>query len=325
MKLFPLYLTTIFLLISVQSLAETVNETIPMDKQGYVSIALINGSAEIYGWDKDEFHIEGELNDNAEGFSLEENNGNISFEEEYEEDSSRSCWFGKNCSNGRGRNNNSHYEIYIPRQSLLNFEGINVDVNVSQLEQDANIETINGAINISEINGHVQAETVNGSIEIKDSTGRLDASTVNGSIDVKDSTFDRAKFGTVNGRIDAAINAARISAESVNGTIDIKSISVEELEASTLNGRINLELNLNDNADIELSSFNGSIKLNIPDDTSARFEIETKGSIKNELSDEKAEQTSKYTNTKELRFVNGSGSSNVEISSFSGDILLEAR
>src|SRR5688572_10655010 len=122
--------------------AEAIDETRAMDATGIVDIEIVNGRVTLSGWDRDEFHVTGELGEDVEGFDLRDTGGNIRFEEEREDRNRNGCWW-RGCG---GDYDGSTLDIQIPRASVLRFEGTNLDIDVSGLTANTEIEIINGEI-----------------------------------------------------------------------------------------------------------------------------------------------------------------------------------
>lgn len=91
------------------------------------------------------------------------------------------------------------------------------------------------------------AKTVNGSIDAGDLAGPVEARTVNGSIDV--ATTSTAQASTVNGAVRGRIGASSWS---------------EEIEFTTVNGGITLELPEDLSADLSAKTVNGHISTDFP-------------------------------------------------------------
>jgi DUF4097 and DUF4098 domain-containing protein YvlB len=304
--------------------AEVIDETRAMDPGGLVDIEITNGKITLTGWDRNEFHIAGELADDIEGFDLRDTGGNIRFEEERNNRNRKGCWW-------RGCDGNDDYgstlEVQLPKASVLRFEGTNVDVDVSNLTANTEIEIINGEIVATDLSGIIKLETVNGSIESTGLNGRIALETVNGRIDDSESQGSRIEYNAVNGHIRANTLAPRISAENVNGDMELNLGAIDELELSTVGGHLEIDTQMNPQAQIDISSVGGSIDLTVPSSTSARFTVNTQvgGSISNGLSDDEPESGNRYVPSRELNFVLNNGNGGVDISTVTGDVDLRSK
>lgn len=129
------------------------------------------------------------------------------------------------------------YDIQIPAEVIVSFvHTSNGSITVEGVQGDTNLKTSNGVIEVKDVKGNLHATTSNGSIEIKDVQGIVGAETNNGNIEI-------AKVAGIRG------------AETSNGSIDA------EIPA------------INDDTIIKTS--NGSIKLYLPADLNATFDIKT--------------------------------------------------
>ena len=95
---------------------------------------------------------------------------------------------------------------------------------------------------------------------------RLDASTVNGEVGISGATSE-VRANTVNGAIRATSTGGPVQANTVNGSIDVRMGTLagsESLRYSTVNGSVRVQLPPKVNADVELSTVNGSLESDFP-------------------------------------------------------------
>ena len=95
---------------------------------------------------------------------------------------------------------------------------------------------------------------------------KLDAHTVNGGIDIAGATSE-VEARTVNGAIHASSSGGPVRAETTNGSIDVRMgtfSGTESISYRTVNGSVRVRLPENVNADIELSTVNGSLTSAFP-------------------------------------------------------------
>lgn len=303
---------------------ETVDETRDVGANEIIDIELINGEVTVTGWDRNQVQVKGELSDQAEGYTFSSSNGITRFEEEYED---RRGFFGRNCDNWfncRGEVDPTVLEIFVPVNSTVRLEGVNVELAISNIDGNTEIEIVNGPIEAAGLGGRISLETVNGSIETENLDGRINLSTVNGRIRDRDSNGDRVKFNAVNGSVYSNTASSRVSAESVSGAIELELGSIDDLEASTVSGRIRVSLALRDGGQVEMSSVSGTTELLVDPGISARFDINTAvgGDIDNELTDHAPVRENRFVNSSELQFSLNGGTGNVDISTVTGNILI---
>lgn len=320
----PLFAT---LLVTSGSLlgGEPIDETRDVASDAVIDIEIAHGTVTLTGWDRNQFRIVGELSDDAEGYELDVLNDGIRFEEDLDRDSHRNCWSWWGCDQSRGEQ--TSVEIQVPRNSLLTFEGINVELSISGLHGSTQVELINGELQVSDLRGVVALKTVNGSISADALDGRLTLETVNGSIVDSNSTGSRVSYNTVNGSITSNVRSQRLKAGTVNGDMDLNLATVDELELSTVSGTLEVNTALGDMAQVDMSSVGGRIELVLPAATSARFNVRTAvgGRITNQLSADEAVRENRFINSSELRFPLNGGRADVRISTVSGDVSLRSQ
>lgn len=96
---------------------------------------------------------------------------------------------------------------------------------------------------------------------------RVRTNTVNGSLDISGASAEVVAH-TVNGRIDAASTSGPVDAETVNGSIHVRMDAIpantEDLEYSTVNGSVTLEVPSNFAGELEMETVNGSLQSDFP-------------------------------------------------------------
>lgn len=301
-----------------------IDETRAVDADAVIDIDITNGRVTITGWDRNEFRISGELGDAVDSYDLRVVGGGIRFDENTDRRSRWPCW-NRNCYGGRG--DHSVLDIRVPHDSLVQFEGVNVEVELDDLRANSTVEVVNGSIRAQALGGVVKLETVNGSIDASGLSGRIDLETVNGSIKDVDSSGTRVTYSTINGDIRSNTGSARISAENVNGLIDMELGTLDELELSTVGGRVDVTTGMSTGGHIRISSVSGRVDLTVPADISARFNVSTAvgGRIDNRLSDEEPVRENRFINSSELRLSLNGGDGDIQISTVTGNVTLRGR
>ncbi len=103
---------------------------------------------------------------------------------------------------------------------------------------------------------------------------RVQTNTVNGSLDISGASAEVVAH-TVNGRIDAASTSGPVDAETVNGSIRVRMDAIpantQELEYSTVNGSVTLEVPSNFSGELEMETVNGSLQSDFPVTMQGRF------------------------------------------------------
>jgi DUF4097 and DUF4098 domain-containing protein YvlB len=103
---------------------------------------------------------------------------------------------------------------------------------------------------------------------------RVQTNSVNGSLDISGASAE-VVARTVNGRIDAATTSGPVDAETVNGSIHVRMdaipTSTQELEYSTVNGSVTLEVPSSFSGELEMETVNGSLQSDFPVTMQGRF------------------------------------------------------
>lgn len=129
-------------------------------------------------------------------------------------------------------------------------------------------------ITVEGMKGVVKAETVQGSIDLVRSGGSATLGTVDGGVRVERSR-GRVEVGAVNGPVRILGANGTIVAESVNGNIELRDVASDSVDASTVNGPVRFAGKLRSHGLYRLTSHNGSIRMAVPEDASARVRVAT--------------------------------------------------
>ncbi len=217
------------------------HRTVPLSADGRISLANINGSVEITGWDRNEVQIDAvktaidqQRLDEAR-IEVETSSNSVEIKTRYPEDHT---------------NNHAasvHYTLHVPQNARLD-----------------RIDLVNGSLDVQKLTGEIDANLVNGKLRASDLTGEADLATVNGTIEANYTSLTNVrdiKLKSVNGSIDLTLPPspnAEVSASVVNGSIttDFPLTVKGHLVGKSLNGTLG-----SGGLQIELSNVNGGIHL----------------------------------------------------------------
>lgn len=282
------------LLLPTLATAQTeVHRTIALDADGSVEITNIAGSVAVTGWDRQEVEITGTLGRNVEELSVEGSGRRVEIEVELPR-RSRS-------------DSDAHLEIKVPRGASVEIETVSADITGLDLDGRFDAESVSGSIELEGRVRQAEVETVSGRIKLRAATEQLSAESVSGNIELTGLT-------------------GSVEADTVSGSLIIRQASaIRNLELETVSGRIDFLGDFAKGAKVDISSHSGSVLLELPSATSARFKIETfSGGIDNEFGPQ-AERIDRYSSGKKLEFSAGSGDAEVSIETFSGQVELRRR
>ena len=272
---------------------ESVDVTKSASATPTVEIENLAGSVKIHGWDREEIKVTGVLGDDTDGLDFSGSNDNFDIEVEIPDSYGR-----------RHRDLDSDLEIWLPAGSSLA------------------IETVSASIRVSGVNGRLELESVSGEVTVDGAPTSADVETVSGSIELSGSET-LAIAESVSGKIELSGVAGRVEAATVSGSIRVEASDIEQGEFEAVSGSVRFTGALSPGARLSAESHSGSVILNLPADTSARFQVETfSGGINNGFGGGEAERTSRYAPGKRLDFTIGSGDAQVRVESFSGSVTL---
>ena len=278
------------------------------DGQSRISIENLRGKVAITGWDQDQVKISGELDDEAERLIFEKDGDEITIK----------VVMPRNLRSHHG--DGSDLEIRVPRRSELQFAGVSTDVTLQSLERGTEVETVSGRIKARELDKYISLHSVSGNIDSTALEGKIHLSTVSGSIRDRDSS-GRIRYRSVSGDIEAWSTPAEVSASVVSGDMALQLGEVEEGEFKSVNGDLEVKLSLAAQARIKATTVNGGARLELPDNTDARFKLSTSagGRIVNGLTDDKPVKA-KYGPSSKLSFETGAGKASVKVTTVNGRV-----
>jgi DUF4097 and DUF4098 domain-containing protein YvlB len=259
-----------------------VDERRALAPDGAVSVNNLAGLIEVIGWDRDEVHITGELGADVEALEID----------------------------GDARKLSVH--VRYPRKSR------SVDETVLRLQVPAGaqieLKGVSASLHASGVGGTLTATTVSGAIRVVAAPALLRLNTVSGDIHARGATAD-AELRTVSGDIDAAGLSGQLKGETVSGDLLLAGGPFSAVVAETVSGDLTLELGLESAGTLRAATLSGDIALRLADAANARISMKTfSGRLRNAL-------TPVSTGDKRsLDYTVGSGSTRVELSSFSGNI-----
>ncbi|MEL0641616.1 DUF4097 family beta strand repeat-containing protein [Pseudoalteromonas aliena] len=294
---------------------DKIDKQIGVPSGGTIFIENQRGDVQITGWDKNEFKVSGELDDKAQGFELKTTGDKTEF-------------IVKMPSNlGWGNNGDgSNLTVFMPKNSGLEFVGVNVSVVAKALKNGVEVDVVNGEITVDDITGNIKLSTVNGDVNAENLNGNIQFETVNGEINDSQSSGE-LRFSAVNGDIKSSSTASDVRLENVNGDIDFTLSSIKNLRINTVNGEAEVHIKeLLKGGDVRFESVSGDGEFYFPQSVSAKFEIKAhaNGKIINKVTRDKVSKA-KYGPSSDLEFSANGGNANVEMDTISGRIALRTK
>jgi DUF4097 and DUF4098 domain-containing protein YvlB len=196
------------------------------------------------------------------------------------------------------------YAIDVPRWMPVTIDIVSDDITIEGVQAEVSAETVRGNVAVRGGAGPVHAETVEGRVLVDGARGRVEVSSVNNEIRVSDVTGE-------------------VSAETTNGAITLARISSSNVEVETLNGNVAYDGSIENDGHYSFTTHNGDILLALPEHAGMTLEVRTyNGSFKSDLPLSGTQPTKKGARG---IYKLGNGGAAVEVETFGGSIRLQAR
>ena len=213
--------------------------------------------------------------------------------------------------NRRNVNVSVAYTIAAPAGTRLTITSVSGSIRVADIKGDLTLNTVSGGVRIAGAGRIASAKSVSGDVEIVDTQidGAVEAQSVSGSVVLRKVTARRVELGSVSGGVIIQdVQSERVAAQSVSGNVEFGG-------ALARNGRY------------ELTSHSGDVRIAVASNTG--FELEANsfsGSVRSDLSlSMQGRDLSDRGRRRTLRGVFGDGSAVLNVTTFSGSIVISKR
>jgi|GEM_PF-1184217 DUF4097 and DUF4098 domain-containing protein YvlB len=293
-------------------LGETqVSERLDAAKDGEVSIENLSGSVKVFGTDRGEVTVDGTLGGGVEELRFYRDGDHIYIE----------------VVIPRGDDaEGSRLEIRVPWASTVEVGTVSASIEVTGVRGSLEVDSVSGKITVvgKQVDGSLDVESISGRVRVDTDAARIEVESVSGDLSVVADTVD-ADLQTVSGDIEMRMKAGRAEIESVSGDLEISCEETQLLDFESVSGDLEYTGALAAKGKIDIETHSGDIEITLPADTDADFRLKTmSGDIDSELPKGSPSDFS-ASGMRELRFRNKKGSGRVQVTTFSGDIELEAR
>lgn len=284
--------------VALPALATTpINETRPLAATGQVSIDNVKGRIVVRTWDRPEVQVRGQLGEGVEKLEVSGSAEALRIEVRYPQ--SQGGWFGWG---GGGDAGESLLDVTLPRTASVEVSAVSADVDVSGVAgRWLQLESVSGDVRVRDSRpGQAQVESVSGDLDLELDSRDTSVDSVSGDVQLR---------GALQGEV-------RI--ETVSGNASLVAQTLDELRLSTVSGDGRLQAGLAPAGSLRADSVSGQLGLVLPADTSARLRLESfSGRISSPVG---TVVTEKYGPGSHLDARLGSGSADIRVESFSGDI-----
>lgn len=210
--------------------------------------------------------------------------------------------------NRRNFNVSVTFNLAAPSGTRVFVNSVSGNISATDITGDLALESVSGSVRIANGGRVAAAKSVSGNVEVIDTEieGLLEASSVSGSVIIRDVKARRADLGSVSGNVTVQdVNCERLEAQTVSGDVDFAGALARSgrYEFSSHSGTVRAAVAGNVGFELEATSFSGSVRSDLP--------------LKS--------QSSGLTRRQSLQGTYGDGSAILELTTFSGSIVVTKR
>lgn len=201
------------------------------------------------------------------------------------------------------------FTLTAPEGTRVSASSISGNLSVRDIKGDVALESVSGSVRIANAGRIAAAKSISGNVEIADTEieGQLEASSVSGQVTIR------------------GVKARSLEAGAVSGNVVVQDVTCERIEAQTVSGDVQFAGDLVRAGRYELSSHSGNVTVALSGNTG--FEVEAtsfSGSVRSDLKLQ-AEGDDRRRHQRTLRGVHGDGSAVLDLTTFSGSIVIARR
>lgn len=205
---------------------------------------------------------------------------------------------------------------------------VTVDFTVSAPENTRiMVKTLSGDITVSDIKGELSLITTSGDVTVSNAERVTAARSTSGDVQVSSTTSENAiELTTVSGTVMARqVRAPRLQLETVSGKVIMQDVDTPRLDAQSITGDVEFTSHLAKNGRYDFNSHGGTVRIVVLGDTGFEFDANSfSGSVRSEvtLKEESGSSGNGRMGRRSLRGVFGDGSALVDVTTFSGSVIL---
>ena len=204
--------------------------------------------------------------------------------------------------------------------------GVSVDSRVTvPVGTEVELGSVSGDVYVSGIEGETSAHSVSGEVQVSDTSNLVLAKSVSGDVEVRRArSDDDIEIASVSGEVTVTdVEAEELDVSSVSGDVHMDDVACEEGEFDSVSGDIHYSGRILGGGQYEFKSHSGDVIITIGDDVGFELEANTfSGEIE---SDFEMRVSSGGQPGQSISAVIGNGSAMIEVTTFSGDIMLRKR
>lgn len=270
------------------SAVRPIDERRPLNADGRVYVNNVSGTIEVSAWDKNEVYVTGELGEGAEKLDISGDAASLRIEVKMPKRSHDV--------------EDTSLHLRVPAGARLDLEGVSADVIVQGVRGALNAQSVSGDVTLSVESAEVEVQTVSGELSLRAPRAR------------------NTRVSTVSG--DVRVNGVRerLRVETVSGDVRVSAEGISDAELKAVSGDFHIELGLGAAPRVVAETMSGEIQLELPSAPDALLSLHTfSGVLQSDFGPRVADDKKRYETTL------GTGKGRIDLSSFSGDVILRKR
>jgi DUF4097 and DUF4098 domain-containing protein YvlB len=209
-----------------------------------------------------------------------------------------------------------------------NRRNINVSVNYTVATPPGTrlmVNSISGSIRVSDIKGDVSANSVSGTVRIANGGRIAAAKSVSGDVEIIDTQTDGAiEVQSVSGGVTLRkVAARRLDVGSVSGSVTVQDITCDRVEAHSVSGGVEFGGALVKGGRYEFNSHSGDVRVVLAGSTG--FELEANSFSGSIHSDLPIKLQGDIGRRRSMQGVYGDGSAVLNVTTFSGSVVISKK
>jgi len=213
-------------------------------------------------------------------------------------------------NNRRNINVSVDFNVTAPAGARLTIHSISGNISAKDIKGDLTLESVSGTIRIGNGGRVAAAKSVSGNVEVVDTEmdGHLEASSVSGTVLLRN------------------LKARELNVDSVSGGVSLQDIVCDRVEAQSVSGDVDFSGPLAKAGRYELTSHSGNVRVAVAGGTG--FELEASsfsGSVRSDIPLNAQANASSRRQQRTLRGIYGDGSAVLDLTTFSGSIVITKR
>jgi Putative adhesin len=186
--------------------------------------------------------------------------------------------------------------------------------------------SISGSITTKDVRGEVFAESVSGTVRVINGGRVGSAKSISGNVEILDTDLDGSfNASSASGSVVLRrVKGRQLTLGSISGNVELEDVDCQQVEAQSVSGNVRFGGPIAKGGRYELNSHSGNVAVSLGGSTG--FEVEAtsfSGSIKSDFSFGSNGEQSRWRRS--VRGVHGDGSAMIELTTFSGSIVIARR